>query len=281
MPAEEPEEISSRIGSTGDYLVISVQKVEKPLDNDNLGSTVRTNETEHWIFQIDAAKEFVQRPFNAGASVQSYKAAANISPEVPYLDPDEGATPVPLIDENANDILRNDEDDWYVYHGTVAPLQEEIRVYPQIPESQPDGVFKYLSSNRPAPTAGDIVGYEDGNDTENFYDPKTTLNEFIAWNEDANTSLSFGFYNSDQERRITPKLNITGAGYSLSPVVGEEDKRMVLDEAIKGNPNVVHKQWGAIRDSFSFDVPDEWTDAGNVLETHGARDPEFLLGGGE
>jgi len=280
MPAEEPEEMTSKIGTTGDYLVISIQKVERPLDEEDLGSTVRTNEVEHWIFQIDASKEFVQRPFNAGASVQAYKSQAGITPEVPYLDPDEGAVPVPLIDENANDVLRNDEDDWFVYHGTVAPLQENLRVYPQIPESQPEGVFQYLSSNRPAPTAGDIVGYEDGNDVENFYDPKTGINEFLAWNEDANTSLSFGFYNNDQERRMLPKLSIVGAGYSLSPVVGEQKKEKVLDAAINEHNSVVHFQWGAIRDSFTFDIPDEWTDAGNVISRQGAIDPNRVLGDG-
>jgi len=281
MPAEEPEEMSSRIGTTGDYLVISIQKVESPLDDDRVQGTVRTNEVEHWVFQIDASKQFIQRPFNAGASVQAFKAAAGIIPEVPYLDPDEGTTEVPLIDQNANDILRNDDDDWFIYHGTVAPLQEKLRVYPQIPESQPDGVFRYLSSRRPAPTEGDIVGYEDGNDVEDFYDPKTGISEFIAWNEDGNTSLSFGFYNSDQQRRITPKLSISGAGYSVSPVVGEDNIKAVIEAAIEGHPNVVHYQWGAIRDSFSFEVPGEWTDAGNVITTQGALEATSVLNDNE
>lgn len=277
MPAEEPEEMSSRIGTTGDYLVISIQKVESPLDDERLQGTVRTNEVEHWVFQIDASKKFIQRPFNAGASVQAFKAAAGVTPEVPYLDPDEGTTEVPLIDQNQNDILRNDDDDWFLYHGTVAPLQEKLRVYPQIPESQPDGVFRYLSSRRPASTEGDIVGYEDGNDVEDFYDPKTGISEFIAWNEGGNTSLSFGLYNSDQQRRITPKLSISGAGYSVSPVVGEDNIEAVIEAAIEDHPNVVHFQWGAIRDSFSFEVPDEWTDAENVITTQGALEATSVL----
>jgi len=278
MSAEEPEEISSRIGGTGDYLVISIQKTEKPLQDVEATGTVRTNESEHWVFQIDAAKPFIQRPFNAGASVQAFKAAAGVSPEVPYLDPDEGTTEVPLIDDNGNDVLRNDEDDWYVYHGTVAPLQENLRVYPQIPDTQPDGVFKYLSSRRPAPTQGDIVGYVDGNDAGDFYDPNAGIGEFLAWNEDANTSLAFGLYNNDQERRILPKLSIVGAGYSLSPILDEDERLQIIGEAIKGNENVVHIQWGAIRDSFTYDVPDEWTDADNVTETLGRIEPELILG---
>jgi len=274
----DDEEMSKRVGSTGDYLVISIQKVEKPLDEDEFNGTVRTNESEHWVFQIDAAKEFIQRPLNAGASVQAFKAAAGISPEVPYLDPDEGTTEVPLIDENGNDLLRNDNDDWFLYHGAIAPLQKDLRVYPQIPESQPDGVFQYLSSRRPAPTEGDIVGYVDGNDIEDFYDPKSGLNEFLAWNEDGNTSLSFGFYNSSQERRITPKVSLTGAGYSVSPVSDVDEMETVIDAAIEGHPNVVHFQWGAIRDSFTFSVPDEWTDANNKIELAGAMDPSAILG---
>lgn len=277
MTSHQSEEMSSRVGATGDYLVISIQKVESPLDDERLQGTVRTNEVEHWVFQIDASKKFIQRPFNAGASVQAFKAAAGVTPEVPYLDPDEGTTEVPLIDQNQNDILRNDDDDWFLYHGTVAPLQEKLRVYPQIPESQPDGVFRYLSSRRPASTEGDIVGYEDGNDVEDFYDPKTGISEFIAWNEGGNTSLSFGLYNSDQQRRITPKLSISGAGYSVSPVVGEDNIEAVIEAAIEDHPNVVHFQWGAIRDSFSFEVPDEWTDAENVITTQGALEATSVL----
>lgn len=276
MPAEEPEEMTSRIGVTGDYLVISIQKVEKPLEGEGLNGTVRTNESEHWVFEIGASKEFVLRPFNAGASVQAFKEQAGIDP-VPYLDPDEGTLPVPLIDSSGNDVLRNDEDDWFVYHGTVAPLQDDLRVYPQIPDSQPDGVFQYLSSRRPAPTEGDIVGYEDGNDVEDFYDPKTGINEFIAWNEEGNTSLDFGLYNAGEEHRIIPRLSVVGAGYSLSPVLGEAKQRQIVTRAMEGDSNIVHFQWGAIRDSFTYEVPDEWTDANNVIENVGSFNLEERL----
>lgn len=273
------EEISEKLGDTGDYLVISIQKTEKPLESDSLErtGTVRTNESEYWIFQIDAAKRLILRPFNAAASVTAYKERAGISPATPYLEPDEGTVEVPLVDENGNDVLRNDQDDWFVYHAAVAPLQENLRVYPFVPESQPDGVFQYLSNNRPAPTQGDNVGYVDGNDTGDFYNPNGGLNEVLAWNEDSTTSLSFGLYNNDQERRIIPKLAIDGAGYSLSPILDEPQKRKVLRAAFNDDPSVVHFQWGAIRDSFTFDVPDEWTNANNQVESLGSYDPEGIL----
>lgn len=281
MGHTDSESIDEKIGDTGDYLVISVQKTEKPLEDDNLEQTgiVRTNEHEHWIFQIDAAKPLILRPFNAAASVTAYKKQAGISPVVPYLEPDEGTVEVPLVDENGNDVLRNDEDDWFVYHVAVSPLQENLRVYPFVPESQPDGVFQYLSNNRPAPTQGDVVGYVDGNDTEDFYDPDGGLNEVLAWNEGSNTDLSFGLYNNDQERRIIPKLSIDGAGYSLSPILGEAEKRKVLFKAFNDDQNVVHFQWGALRDSFTYEVPDEWTNADNVIESLGAFNPEEVLDG--
>jgi hypothetical protein len=273
MPDNEVEEMTSQIARSGHFLVLSFTKTKNRLDTDETNSVVRTKSVEHWFFKVKSARELKIRPYNAGASVAGFKDRTQGVQE-PYLDPEEGTAAVPLIDDNGNDILRNDNDDWLVYHISASPLQEDIRVYPQIPDSQPGGVLEYLGSNRPAGIEGDPVGYVDGNDNPSFYDPEAGIAESLVWNEGENTSIAYQIYNANTERRITPKLNIFGAGYVLTPITDDAVKREILDKAINNHPAVTQVQWGAIRESYSYSVPDQWESVGNYLSGNGAYIPK-------
>jgi hypothetical protein len=273
MPDNEVEEMTSQIARSGHFLVLSFTKTKDRLDTDETDSVVRTKSVEHWFFKVKSARELKIRPYNAGASVAAFKSRTQGTQD-PYLDPEEGTTAVPLVDQNGNDILRNDNDDWLVYHISTSPLQENIRVYPQTPDSQPGGVLEYLGNNRPAGIEGDPVGYVDGNDNPSFYDPEAGVAESLVWNEGNNTSLAYQIYNSDTERRITPKLNIFGAGYVLAPITEDAVKREILDKAINNHPAVTQVQWGAIRESYSYSVPDQWESVGNYLSGNQAYIPK-------
>jgi hypothetical protein len=278
MAGQEIEEMTSKLGTTGDFLVISIRKTEDRLENEDTSSRVSVDQTEHWIFQIEAEQTLRRRPHNAGPSVQAFKEQAGVSPAVPFLDPEEGIVGTPLLDQAGKDVLRNDEDDMYVYHVAVAPLQEKLRVYPQVPDSQPGGAFPYLTARRPAPTEGDIIGYVDGQDIGEFHDPDAELAEQLIWNDGESSNITFGLFNSDTERRILPKLSIYGAAYSISPVMEDDEQRKVLNAAFRGSDNVVNVQWGAVRDSFSYQIPDEWQASGNVVEKKGSSAVDDILG---
>jgi len=268
MPDDEAEEMTSRVARSGNFLVLTINKTKKRVANGR-GGEVRLREREHLFFKVESAKTLRFRPFDTSASIAAYNQEAGNTVggnPVTYLEPEQGTTAVPLIDENSNDILRNDDDDWLAYHVTVQPMQEDIRVYPQIPDTQPGGVFPYLGSSRPAGTAGDVVGYVDGNDNPNWYDPEADLAETFVFNQDKSTDLAYQFYNASQERRLTPKLNIFGAGYVLTPIINENVKRNILDAASANDPAVTHLTFGAIRDSFTIELPDSWNDVNNSIE---------------
>lgn len=267
MPDDEAEEMTSKLARAGNFLVLTINKTKTRVQGES--GKVRLREREHLFFKVESTRDLSFRPFDASASVAAYNSeAGNVvgGEPVTYLEPEQGTTAVPLIDSNQNDILRNDDDDFLAYHLTIQPMQEDIRVYPQIPDTQPGGVFPYLGSNRPAATAGDPVGYVDGNDNPNWYDPESTLTETLVWNSGVETDLAYQFYNASSERRLTPKLNIFGAGYVLSPIVNDNVKRNILDAASENDPAVTHLTFGAVRDSFTIEMPDDWDSVDNSIE---------------
>jgi len=249
----------------GNFLVLTFTKSKSQLRDLDTAMPIRVKSREHWFFKVEAARELRYRPYDAGIAVSNYKEETEDVSD-PYLDPEEGIDAVSLVDENGNEILRNDDDEWFAYHVGVAPIHGEVRVYPQIPDSQPGGVFQYLGSNRPDATTGDPVGYVSGDDNPTWYDPESQVSSTFAWDTGVNTDIKYEFYNEHKTRRKIPKLNIFGAGYVLSPVVNDNVQRNLLDAANTNDPSVTHIEYGPIRETFSYDVPDEWDSAGNYIE---------------
>lgn len=249
----------------GNFLVLTFTKSKTQVRDISDRTSVRIKSREHWFFKVEAARELKYRPYNAGQSVAAFKSQTE-GTEHPYLEPEEGITATPLVDQNGNDILRNDEDEWFVYHLGISPLQGDIRVYPQIPDSQPGGVFQYLGSNRPNATIGDPVGYISGDDHPSWYDPETGFSTTFAWDTGVNTDIRYQFYNENKTRRKIPKLNVFGAGYVLSPIVDENVQRNLLNAAAMNDSAVTHVEYGPIRETFSYELPDEWDAVGNYIE---------------
>ena len=249
----------------GNFLVLTFTKSKTQVRDIDAPTSVRISSREHWFFKVEAARELKYRPYNGALAVGGYKLQTE-GEEISYLEPEEGIGAAPLVDQNGNEILRNDDDDWFVYHLGVSPLQGDIRVYPQIPDSQPGGVFQYLGSNRPSATVGDPVGYISGDDHPSWYDPETGFSTTLAWNTGVNTDIKYQFYNENSNRRKIPKLNIFGAGYVLSPITQQNVQRNLLNAAAMNHPAVTHVEYGPIRETFSYEVPDEWDAVGNYIE---------------
>jgi len=261
----DSKNFTEHLAEAGNFLVLTFTKSKTELKGVGGSSPVRVKTREHWFFKVEASKRITYRPYNAGQAVAAYHEQTDDDLD-PYLDPQEGTGPIPLVDQTGQEILRNDDDEWFVYHIGVSPLQGDVRVYPQIPDSQPGGVFQYLGSNRPAAPQGDPVGYISGDDHPSYYDPQMDLASTIAWDTGVNTDIRYQFFNEHKTRRTVPLLNIAGAGYVLTPIVDENVQRNLLDAANTGDESVTHVDWGPIRESYSYEVPSEWDTAGNYIE---------------
>ena len=259
------QKFTEHLAHAGNFLVLSFTKSKSELPDVGGGTPVRVKTREHWFFKVEAANRLTYRPYNAGQAVAAYNETQGNDPD-PYLEPRSGTGPVPLVDQSGEEILRNDDDEWFVYHLNVAPLQGDVRVYPQIPDSQPGGVFQYLGSNRPAAPAGDPVGYTSGDDHPSYYDPQMGISTTLAWDTGINTDIRYQFFNEHKTRDIVPLLNISGAGYVLTPITDRDVQKNILDAADTDDSDVTHIDWGPIRESYSYEVPDEWDSAGNYIE---------------
>jgi len=271
------QKVCDSLASCGGFLILTFTKSKSQLRDIDSSQTVRVKGREHWFFKVEASNRITYRPYNAGQSVSQYKQQVD-DVEDQYLEPEEGIGSIQLVDQNGNDILRNDDDPWFVYHLGIAPLQGDIRVYPQIPDSQPGGVFQYLGSNRPNAEIGDEIGYISGDDHPSWYDPRTGLSTTLAWDTGVNSNIRYQFYNENKNRRKIPKLNIYGAGYVLTPVTDQVVQRNLLNAASAGDPAVTHIDWGPIRESYSYEVPDEWDSAENYIEETAPSIPERYQG---
>jgi hypothetical protein len=259
------QKFTEHLAKAGNFLVISFTKSKSELPDVGGSTPVRVKTREHWVFKVEASKKLRYRPYNAGQAIAGYNDSQGNDPD-PYLEPRSGTGPVPLVDRSGQEILRNDDDAWFVYHIGVSPLQGDIRVYPQIPDSQPGGVFQYLGSNRPAGVSGDPVGYISGDDHPSYYDPEKGLATSLVWDTGVNTDIRYQFFNEHKTRDITPLLNISGAGYVLSPVTDNNIQENIIEAANTGAESVTHVDWGPIRETFTYELPDEWQSSGNYIE---------------
>lgn len=276
----DPQEFTEDLAEPGNFLVLTFTTSKSRIRGDEIDETVRVRGREHWFFKVESTNRITYRPYDAGTAVAAYHEEREDNLD-PYIEPGEGVGPVPLTDRNGNEILRNDEDDWFVYHINTVPLQGHVRMYPQIPDSQPGGVFQYLGSNSPSARNGDPIGYVSGDDHPSYFDPQTGLSSTLVWNTGVNTSIEYQFYNEHQTRRTTPLLNITGAGYVLTPVVNSNVQRNLLAAANLGHDAVTHIDWGPIRSSFTYEVPSGWDDVGNYIEETAPSIPGEFRGSGQ
>jgi len=63
---------------------------------------------------------------------------------------------------SGNDILRIEDDDWWVYHFGYAPLQDDLRVYKRLSAEVGITGFEYPTPDLPDPTVGSPFGYIKG-----------------------------------------------------------------------------------------------------------------------
>jgi hypothetical protein len=233
------------------------------------GGNIRTKDSEIWFFQVADVAELFYYPlrlFDENGNAQGPLSSGGTQD---YSR---------LYDSNGDDILRNDDDDWTVYHFSVGVRQDDVRIYPRVPENQNGGGFTWLTGDEPDPTTPSSFGYLQGNQTS-VENPNTSL-EGLAWRVSSRSEHQYGFVN-DAEVQVDPLVSVVGAAYQLRPV-SEEDQMLNL-LADMGRPideqdtriHTIEYSRNNLR-TLSDSVPEEWKDAQNSLKIEQANLPEDI-----
>jgi len=264
MEKEEPDTISDAGLESEEYLVIHIGDsfTTKQVSDDQ----IRTKDSELWFFQVSDTSELLYRP---------YKLRDDSGNLVGSIDPDTGVSYQRLWDESGDDILRIEDFNWRVYHYSLGVQQDNVRVYPRIPDNQNGGAFDWLSGSEPRPQDGDPYGYIPSTRTD-FEDPSISL-EAVSWETASRTPIQYGFYNEGNSA-VDPVISVRGFGYELRPVEQQQEKLRILADmsrpegrrqfAIKS----VDYSGNSLR-SFSFDPPSAWKDASNNLNVSRVNTP--------
>lgn len=170
-----------------------------------------------------------------------------------------------LNDGSGNEILRNEDQPWTMYHYSVGVQEDDIRIYPRAPSSQMGGGLTYLGASNPDPTTPDDYGFIPGSQSD-YWDPCVEL-ENVSFATGVNTDIDYGFYNTNPDHEINPTVSVVGRTYITLPIADENEKRRI----VSGDIPRTMVTWGhAVRDSFSSNVPSIWEDSGCGVEIDSA-----------
>jgi len=267
MTHTESTRISQELLEPGQFLGIHIGDSDSSKTIND--SKVRTRDSEIWFFEVADVGDLTRDGYTLNDSTGSDRGPVGSSSGLDYEQ---------LYDSGGNDILRNDEDDWIIYHFSIGVKQDKIKIYPRVPEGNNGGGFVYLGGSEPSPTNGDNLGFVPSEVTD-YEDPSARL-ESIAWREGTRGIHQYGFYNEDAVQ-VDPLISIVGLAYQLRPV--HEKDAMLNLLADMGKPQ--EEQDNRIKtvsfskstiETFSYDVPDAWKDVDNVITVRQANLPEEI-----
>lgn len=264
MLSNHSDEMRDRLAEPGEFIILHIGG--NSTNKQKSGSTIRTKDSQYWFFEVADTALLDREP------IKLYDREGNARGPV---DSGSGLDFGRLFDSSGDDILRNDDDDWQVYHFSLGVKQPKVRVYPRIPENQNGGGFEYLSGSQPDPTAGSPFGYKRA---ENLgYEEPDSSFELFAWREGVRSEHQFGFYN-DSRAAVDPIVKVKGLSYNLRPV--DDQSQMLQLLADNGKPeheqeNKVHTvNWSPVtNEAFSYEVPEEWKDSQNTITVTEANLP--------
>lgn len=265
---QEADTISDATLDSEEYLVVHIG--DSFTSKGTNGDRVRTKDSELWFFQVGQAVELNRDDLKLLDSSGSAVGPISANSGVDYQR---------LHDDNGDEILRNEDNQFRVYHISIGVRQPEVRIYPRIPENENGGGWTYLSSNEPDPTSADNFGFVNGYDTD-YNDPSTQL-ETIVWHEGVQTETQWGFFNTDPQRAVDPIISIRGKAYELRPVNEEDAMLNLLADVSKPEDQRDSKvklveYSNSSADSFTFEVPEDWKRLENTLTIKQANLPEEI-----
>lgn len=264
----EPKTISEAGMTSQEYFVVHIGDAfsNKTISDD----TLRTKNSELWFFQVADRSELLYAP---------YQLLDDSGTSIGAIGSQSGTNYQRLFDASGDDILRIEDFNFRVYHYSLGVQQDEIRIYPRIPDNQNGGAWDWLSGSEPDPTAGDPYGYIPGERTD-YYDPDISL-EAVSWETSSRSPIQYGFYNESTTKDIEPVLSVRGHAYELRPVEQREEKLAILAELGRppGKRDIAVRSVeysGTSLRAFAFDPPNDWQDAQNNLQVQRVNLPDAI-----
>lgn len=235
--------MSERILRPGDNLVVTV-----------LSGGYHIEPTKGTKYELEWVEAFFLKIAHVGNLKRIWDMGVNIAPA--------GSSNHAFLGDTGhgtgNDVLRVRNDPWLIYHFSIAPLQDKLRIYPMVFNEEVSG-WEYLISGQPDPVAGDNYGYIDGREINCYLDPTIHL-EGVAWHSDQETTpWYYGFYNDDVVQ-IRPVLNIRGAAYSVHPIMDKKIQEKLL-RGIHGYERLLIPI-GSTTKRNTIHMPAEWRNCG-------------------
>jgi len=269
MEKDEPDTISDAGLEAGEYLIV---QIGESFSNKQIeGDSIRTKDTEYWFFQVADRTWLNYSPYtlndSSGATVGS-------------IDSQSGVSYQRLYDGGGDDILRIQDRAWKLYHFSLGVQQDDVRIYPRVPDNQNGGGFDWLSGSEPAPDNGDAYGYIPSEKTE-YLDPTIEL-ESISWESASRSPVQFGFYNENPNKPVEPIISVRGWAYELRPVKDEDEMLRLLADSFRFRRNrnnalrQIEFSKSALR-SYSYDIPDAWRDVENNLNVSRGNLPNTII----
>ena len=164
---------------------------------------------------------------------------------------------------SGDDILRIEDDPWWMYHFGYAPLQDSLRVYKKLEIGPAMTGWEYRIRDQPDPEAGDDYGFIKGAEVVNYFDPPVETETIAFRSKEEGKLWQFGYYNESDEQRIHPVMYIPGRAYKVIPIVREDTMRSMLVGRI---PRRLITMDGLHAYTEETVIPREWKAVGNELE---------------
>jgi len=183
-----------------------------------------------------------------------------------YLDTETGVDYGYLGDGGigeGDDILRIEDDPWWIYHFGYSPLQESLRVYRKLEIGPNMTGWEYRIRDEPDPTAGDDYGFIKGAEVVNYWDPPVETETIAFRSKEEGRMWQFGFFNDSDELRIIPVLNIVGRAYKVIPIIKEPTMVKLLTGQIPSRLVTVDGLHSYTEETI---IPKEWKAVDNEME---------------
>lgn len=193
------------------------------------------------------------------------------------LSPQSGRDYDRLYDPEGNDIFRveTNENPWQITQASVSVLQDNVRIYPRIPETETQPGWTWAVGDEPSPTAGDDFGFTAGGEMD--YDTPPASLQAVGFESGDNSTIQYGFYNRSQHRGVVPRLNVVGRTYRTVPITKTEEQRKAMKKALDDTSAAQVLTFGPVTDNFTINLPDDWEEVDAVRDHVG---PLSQFGGG-
>jgi len=181
------------------------------------------------------------------------------------LGPEAGQGFQRIHDDEGEDIFRieTNESPWQITHTSVSVLQDNVWVYPRIPETNAHPGWTWAVGDEPNPANGDQFGFTAG--AEMDYDEPPASLQSIAFESGDRSTIQYGFFNDSQHRDALPRMNVEGKTYRVSPITSTDKQTDAMQSALGDYPNAKFLTFGPITDNFTISLPDEWKDVGATV----------------